>query len=339
MNEYNKNKIYNKLPKDFHISFENIIHKNNIFNPSIVIAIPYGKKCLIWINNKQYPSILFIYKSSNGRGCHIFDDIIPIHISSFIPEEIYGTILYGTIIDTLLNNATATIGNNLTNKIIAIEDVVYYKYNNISHYYFNKKLNILSNIIKHIDSKGDVLVGLCVMSKSSEELIEKQIPYKCKYFNYRFFNSPKKSYHTFIGIPKLLMPTTTTSIKTTTIMPSSNAPLLQTPSSQIPYHHKWNRDIKQNTIFKIKATPKDDIYELYDKNNKYIDIAFIPDYKTSVFMNSIFRNIKENKNLDLLEESDNEDEEHNELVYLDKEINMVCEYNKKFNKWKPIHTI
>ena len=40
----------------------------------------------------------------------------------------------------------------------------------------------------------------------------------------------------------------------------------------------------------------------------YFDIAYIPDYKTSVFMNSLFRNIKENINLDYLEESDDEEE-------------------------------
>ena len=36
----------------------------------------------------------------------------------------------------------------------------------------------------------------------------------------------------------------------------------------------------------------------------------IPDYKTSVFMNDLFRTIKENKNLDLLEESDDEEDDN-----------------------------
>ena len=40
----------------------------------------------------------------------------------------------------------------------------------------------------------------------------------------------------------------------------------------------------------------------------YQGIAAIPDYKTSVLLNKVFRNIKENDNLDALEESDNEDE-------------------------------
>jgi hypothetical protein len=52
-----------------------------------------------------------------------------------------------------------------------------------------------------------------------------------------------------------------------------------------------------------------------------------------VFMNSLFRNIKENSNLDLLEESDDEDED--DFVYLDREYKMRCKYNKQFKKWIP----
>ena len=55
---------------------------------------------------------------------------------------------------------------------------------------------------------------------------------------------------------------------------------------------------------------------------EYFDTAFIPDYKTSVFMNKLFRIIKENDNLDKLEESDDEEEFENtktdKFVYLNK---------------------
>jgi hypothetical protein len=57
-------------------------------------------------------------------------------------------------------------------------------------------------------------------------------------------------------------------------------------------------------------------------------------------MNSLFRNIKENKNLDLLEESDDEDEFENvnldKFVDTTKTINMKCVYIKQFRKWEPI---
>ena len=57
-------------------------------------------------------------------------------------------------------------------------------------------------------------------------------------------------------------------------------------------------------------------------------------------MNSLFRNIKENENLDLLEESDDEDEFENtdaaKYVDLDKEIIMQCVYNSIFKRWRPL---
>ena len=69
-------------------------------------------------------------------------------------------------------------------------------------------------------------------------------------------------------------------------------------------------------------------------------IAYISDYKTSVMMNKIFRIIKENENLDALEESDDEEEFENEnidkFVYLNKSFKMLCQFNHKFKKWVPI---
>jgi hypothetical protein len=68
-------------------------------------------------------------------------------------------------------------------------------------------------------------------------------------------------------------------------------------------------------------------------------IAHIPNYKTSVMMNSIFRNIKENRNLDALEESDDEDEISDpgkKLVDLDKCVKMECAFNLRFKRWHPI---
>ena len=97
-------------------------------------------------------------------------------------------------------------------------------------------------------------------------------------------------------------------------------------------------------IFILKATIINDIYELYYNNNENklekFKCACIPDYKTSVMMNSLFRIIKENNNLDLLEESDDEEEFENirldKFVNLEKKMKMKCVYMKKFNSWKPI---
>jgi hypothetical protein len=104
-----------------------------------------------------------------------------------------------------------------------------------------------------------------------------------------------------------------------------------------------NESYKTEAVFKVMADIKPDIYNLYciDNNNIVFNgIAMIPDYKTSVFMNNLFRVIKENKNLDFLEESDDEEEFQNtnedKFVDLKKSLIMKCVYIDKFRKWKPI---
>jgi hypothetical protein len=105
--------------------------------------------------------------------------------------------------------------------------------------------------------------------------------------------------------------------------------------------NKVNKEIIQNkqNIFIVKPDILNDIYHLY-LNNEYKGIACVPDYKTSVMLNNLFRNIKENNDLDALEESDDDEEFENsnvdKFVYLDKSYEMICNFNKRFKKWVPI---
>jgi hypothetical protein len=119
-----------------------------------------------------------------------------------------------------------------------------------------------------------------------------------------------------------------------------------TPTSTRPQQPRQNN--KQypvyERIFSIKPDIQNDIYHLSDPVNKsLVGTAYIPDYKTSVLMNQLFRNIKENANLDSLEESDSEDEFENDrvdkFVYLDREYTMTCAYNHKFKKWVPLRVV
>ena len=60
-------------------------------------------------------------------------------------------------------------------------------------------------------------------------------------------------------------------------------------------------------------------------------------------MNTLFRTIKENENLDFLEESDDEEEFENisedKFVNLEKKINILCVYNSKFKSWVPLEAL
>ena len=101
---------------------------------------------------------------------------------------------------------------------------------------------------------------------------------------------------------------------------------------------------RQCEKFWVTADIQSDIYHLVDPTCKYqVDFAYIPNYRTSIFMNSLFRNIKENRNLDAIEESDDDedfyDHRYDKYVDLNKRLFMECMYHKKFRRWIPFRNI
>jgi hypothetical protein len=103
-------------------------------------------------------------------------------------------------------------------------------------------------------------------------------------------------------------------------------------------------------IYLVRPSTVFDIYylismkSLREPSHSHItEIAHIPDYKTSMWMNSLFRSIKENDSLDAIEESDNEDEFEditpNKHVFLHREYYMECMYHQKFRKWVPLRVV
>jgi len=96
----------------------------------------------------------------------------------------------------------------------------------------------------------------------------------------------------------------------------------------------------QTREFMLRPDAQNDIYYVLRSLDEPITantmIAHIPNYKTSVMMNSLFRNIKENRNLDALEESDDEDESLTPLVDLNKCVKMVCTFSPRFKRWQPV---
>jgi len=96
----------------------------------------------------------------------------------------------------------------------------------------------------------------------------------------------------------------------------------------------------KDLVFVVKPEIQNDIYNLYCADGSLFEVAYIPNFTTSVMMNKLFRNIKENSNLDALEESDDEEEfesdKPDQFVFLDRSFRMVCSFNHKFKKWYPV---
>jgi hypothetical protein len=90
-------------------------------------------------------------------------------------------------------------------------------------------------------------------------------------------------------------------------------------------------------LFKtIIATPKEDIYMIKGTT----EIVMVNTYKLSVALNRLFRNIRENENLDTLEESDDEYDNPNEDKWLKPvEYTLQCVWNRKYRMYEIAYPI
>ena len=322
---------YNILSNFQHIkpSYENVIHKK-IFNSDYLVAIPCGKKCFVWFTMvDDVPKCLVIEFNRNQIK------ETQIVTACFSPSLSYGTILYGTLF------------YYKNNTFFSIEDIFSYKGYDLERICWGDKMrkinSMLNNDLKQVSyNKSFVVFGLPVMSKTNEEL-EQQIQklgYKIVSIQYKLFN--KINYYLSINYETYSKQQVNTN---SFYKQPSSKPTTQQPSSKptISTIIKKQNTPKQHT-FLVKPDIAQDIYYLYcldnEKKEHNFGVAHIPDYNSSVMMNKLFRNIKENTNLDALEESDDEEEFENinvdKFVRLNECYKMTCEFNYKFKRWTPI---
>lgn len=96
---------------------------------------------------------------------------------------------------------------------------------------------------------------------------------------------------------------------------------------KIPFKVFEKKEINGGKVFLVQYSGQTEIYNLLDEN-KMVDIAFIPSYKTSVMMKQLFST--KVKKLEEYEDSDDEEIEYK------KELSMYCEFDLKFQKWVPV---
>ena len=310
-NDLNVEELLSEFPK-FELSYETISHKK-VHDSDVMYACPEGPKCFAWFT---------VYKDENV--CLIFDTDLKkmqavkmiLAVTSFNDTLVYGqgTILYGT-----------TFKYNEIN-CFCIEDVYYYKGSDMSECSYLKKLQTIKTCLeKELCSNAltnkFTIFGLPIFNTNFSTLLQDidLAPYKIDKIQFRYFNSRKFLFVKYYKPNKL------------------------NGQNQGSKDKDKDKD-KGSVVFKVTPQIQTDIYNLFACNQvgeeEFFSVAFIPDYKTSVLMNKLFRNIKENRNLDALEESDDEEEFENEredkYVFLDKCFKMNCQYNHKFKKWVPI---
>jgi hypothetical protein len=323
---YNLTELISRFP-DFEPSYETISHKNVPKTYNIAFAIPTGKKVYLWYTFYNGQNALFLIDmNKNGRvlKCSKLKH-------SFVPTLAYSTLLYGVY----LQETDAFL----------IEDIYYYKGLNLKGLTTGAKLIYIKDLLTNdiTNSTDNMTISLPVFWYNNETEInvhDLKIPEDIK------FDIPYNIHHVQYRILNEIVPFINISINRRPIMEKKKLTIKDKDNityNKCKYTHDYNK-IKNGTraIFIIKADLQADIYRMYAEENKtkvYYNTACIPNYNTSVYMNKHFRNIKENNNIDYIEESEDEEDFQNinvdRFVDLNKELLFECEYKRKFKRWVP----
>ena len=321
------------------LSYENITH-NKVHRSDYIVAIPEGTKCFIWFTFYNHQKVCFLMELNDIK------QIINIHnIHVDCSNDLFkgrGTIFYGT-------------NFYLEKEFFSIEDIFYYKGIECKNLCWGEKLVKINTLFKNDLNKTSffdkkeltktIYFGLPFMSKTNEDLENKikNSQYKIASIQFKLFSKVNNflfmDYNNYVNDNKKRQ-TNVLNNNTKNNNTKNNNTKNNNTNTNTNIHKKYIKE----TVFLVRPDIQDDIYFLYFLNNELKEeqhsIAHIPDYKTSVMMNSIFRNIKENTNLDLLEESDDEEEFEDDridkFVHLNKSYKMVCQFNNKFKKWIPL---
>jgi hypothetical protein len=349
--------LLNRLPP-LELSYEPKLHKK-VYAPLYYI-IPKGPKALVWYTYWKEEHICLLVKL-NERGNYSDVEAFP---SVFADSLALGTIIYGTYFLQAQRH------------YFTCEQLYYYKGLPAAKKPYQETLHLLLELFTHqveqiAHTKSSLVIGLPVITENYEEALEQleSLPYrtygvgtmgpraadyKITICNKPICNKPicnkpicNKPMPMQRPVPTCNKPICNNPMQRP--VPTCNKPICNNPMQRPvpicnkPIGNKPNPFLSTKAIFKVKAGLAADNYHLYTAEDTLYETAMVPTYKCSVMMNALFRTIKENANLDLLEESDDDEEFENtqmdKFVDLEKTILMECVYSKRFKKWQPVKIV
>ena len=261
-------------------------------------VMPAGKRCFVWFTYDKFNGGNTCYIVYNYKGEQTFEQVL----ASFDDELAFGTVFSGILISPR---------NNSEQRIFCVDFVSYYKGVYVCNHNFQKKLFTLSKVF----DKPELSNVTC------DKVLKFAMPILCKTYHEAQAYMGKLPYKTQ-GV-RLINYKDRQPLGDVTLMAS---------------------EIEEQTfVFSVRPNQEPDSYSLFgtDKetgHRKYAGKAIVCSYEQSKKLNSLFRIIRENADIDLIEESEDEDtfediSEH-KFIKRNNNIKMYCKSNPKFRKWE-----
>lgn len=348
--------IQERLKNAVEIYYETSVHKK--FLADVYVLIPKGRKCAIWFIQKQCWMFQIAKRPytpggiATQRDTVLFDEVRMINMP-LMDDSWYaglGTIIYGTSVSEKQNDVRRRFSVENVHYLCGVKQT--------DDGTLNRFTTFFDAYAKHLGSTTRFHFQLCmpIMHTNFNDAMQdaaKITTYEVFCIQHRFLNRACTEYKNLLmnmidaepaPTPKGNPVLRTFFPKQANVFQQQTQTLTQThaqftPQQTPPIHPVTCHKVQQRT-FIIRPDAQNDIYYVLRSLDEPITsntmIAHIPNYKTSVMMNEIFRNIKENRNLDALEESDDEDEDNVPLVDLNKWVRMSCTFNSRFRRWQPV---
>jgi len=330
---------------EFELSYETISHKKVSAAYNLCLAIPTGKKMFAWFTFHQDKDVCYLLDVNKEKKITRASlTTLPTGLNLSL-----GTVVYGTYIEEEVEKK---------NKWFVIEEVYIYQGVLLKQMTFGEKVSVIRELLaeqaKYMSRDADtdtyshslVFCLPAMWAFDSARVTDGEFPsflpdsvssaiyYPVHHIQYRAIYSimPYVNVHLNRKILPAVTKKTQSSHKFETV----------------PFTIDTNKpQYRYATVFQVTADIQYDIYHLFaygkNKASVYYNTAYIPNYKTSVFMNGLFRHIRENKNMDYIEESDDEEEFQNlnedKYVDLHKVLLMECVFNRKFKRWVPVRMV
>jgi len=303
------------------LSYETFVHKK-VYIPAIVVAVPYGVKHYLWITFGDATRPHTCYSLELNRAKKIVN-ITELPHADWYSRYSLGTILYGTWVQSQF----------------VIEDVYYYRGIYLRGVNTMNRLKYLSDMLTDISRDNNLCLAQMFVAHTEEQIvayldIDGMKGYTIHHLQVRhidclapYLNILLDRNGTVQGQQQQQqLRNTGAAIKAVKINPDFRRPQYKLP-----------------TVFHVRADIQPDIYTLFTEEDVYYGVAHIPSYQISIYMNGLFRRIRENACIESAEDSEDEADFENtspdKFVDLSKRIPVECIFSPKFKKWVPVRSI